>query len=66
LRLPRRDGKSGYHHLIGGVHGGHALRGIDDDGVGSVTPQSQTLLRDAVLADTTWFDSFQDSTLKRI
>jgi hypothetical protein len=38
---------------------------IDDDGVGSVTPQSQALLRDAVLADPTWVDSLQESPLRR-
>jgi hypothetical protein len=38
---------------------------IDDDGVGSVTPQSQALVRDSLLADPFWVDSLQDSTLCR-
>jgi subtilisin family serine protease len=38
---------------------------IDDDGVGSVTPQSQALIRDSLLADPFWVDSLQDSALRR-
>jgi hypothetical protein len=37
---------------------------LDDDGVGSVAPQSQALL-DSLLADPSWVDSLPDSTLRR-
>ncbi|MFM8327323.1 MAG: Calx-beta domain-containing protein, partial [Pirellulaceae bacterium] len=37
---------------------------LDDDGVGSVAPQSQALL-DSLLADPSWVDALPDSTLRR-
>jgi subtilisin family serine protease len=37
---------------------------LDDDGVASVTPQSQALL-DSLLADSAWIDSLSDSSQRR-
>lgn len=37
---------------------------LDDDGVGSVTPQSRALL-DSLLADSAWIDSLSDSSQRR-